>query len=400
MTYYRRTRLMLAGAALVSLSGPAFAIDGTDLLNKINAAYAPQGHAITATSVKVDGSTVTLSGVGIARVGAPATDGTIGDVSLDGVEEDGQGGYGIASIKFPNINVTEDGVNLTAQDLSLTNVTIPADATQNSLSSLILYEKAQSGPVKFTKDGAEVFSLTGITSNLAKRDNASGLDFDFLASGLKGDVSRIDDPATREALQKLAITQVEGDVSVAGGWDLATGTVDLEEYALNLNDIGRLSLGFSFSGYTMELMRSLQESMKAIETAGANDDQAKQAAGLAVMGLAQQLNFNSASLSFEDASITSRLLDYAGKEQGVSGTQMAQTVKAMVPLMVAQLNIPELQNAISAAVTEFIDDPQSITISAEPESPVPFPMIMGAAMGAPNTLPKVLGVTVSANDQM
>jgi hypothetical protein len=29
---------------------------------------------------------------------------------------------------------------------------------------------------------------------------------------------------------------------------------------------------------------------------------------------------------------------------------------------------------------------------------VPFPMIMGAAMGAPNTLPQVLGVKVSAND--
>jgi hypothetical protein len=29
---------------------------------------------------------------------------------------------------------------------------------------------------------------------------------------------------------------------------------------------------------------------------------------------------------------------------------------------------------------------------------VPFPMIMGAAMGAPKTIPSVLGVKVTAND--
>ena len=92
-------------------------------------------------------------------------------------------------------------------------------------------------------------------------------------------------------------------------------------------------------------------------------------------------------------------MDYFGEQQGVSGRQMAQSVKGMVPLMVAQLNMPELQNAISEAVSTYIDDPQNISISAEPENPVPFPMIMGAAMGAPDTLPKVLGVTVSANDE-
>ena len=36
--------------------------------------------------------------------------------------------------------------------------------------------------------------------------------------------------------------------------------------------------------------------------------------------------------------------------------------------------------------------------SAEPANPVPFPMIIGAAMGAPNTVPGVLGVKVTAND--
>ena len=71
---------------------------------------------------------------------------------------------------------------------------------------------------------------------------------------------------------------------------------------------------------------------------------------------------------------------------------------AMVPIMLGQANLGAFANEVSAAVNTYIDDPNSLTISATPEKPVPFPMIMGAAMGAPDTLPKVLGAKVTAND--
>lgn len=397
MTYFRNTRLLLAGAALISFATPALALDGTDLLNKINAAYQMKsGTGITAKSVAVDGSTVTLSGVGLKGLG-PETGGTIDEVTLNDVAEDGKGGYTIGEALFPNIDVTENGSTFAAQDLSMNNITIPGDVTKNTIDSLMFAESTRAGAITVSENGAEVFSLTEVKADFTKRDGDPGIDMAFVASGLKADVSKIEDTATKEALQKLDIKQLEGEITITGGWDLKSGTVDLEEYAMDLTDIGRLSLGFSFSGYTMELMRSMQESLNALEP-GVGNDEAQQAAGLAMMGLAQQLNFNSASISFADASITSRLLDYFGEQQGMSGRQMAQSVKAMVPLMVGQLNMPELQNAISEAVSTYIDEPQNISISAEPEKPVPFPMIMGAAMGAPDTLPKVLGVTVSAND--
>jgi hypothetical protein len=64
----------------------------------------------------------------------------------------------------------------------------------------------------------------------------------------------------------------------------------------------------------------------------------------------------------------------------------------------AQLNIPELQNAVSAAVTAYLDNPKSLTINASPDKPVPLPMIIGAAMGAPQSIPNVIGLKVSSND--
>ncbi len=50
------------------------------------------------------------------------------------------------------------------------------------------------------------------------------------------------------------------------------------------------------------------------------------------------------------------------------------------------------------AVTKYLDDPQSLEVSAEPATPVPFSQIAAAGMANPLDLTKSLGVTVSANE--
>lgn len=52
-----------------------------------------------------------------------------------------------------------------------------------------------------------------------------------------------------------------------------------------------------------------------------------------MLGLMQQLSFEAAQVRFEDASITKRALDYAGSQQNISGQQMADSLKAMTPIM-------------------------------------------------------------------
>ena len=73
MTFYRTTRLMLSSAAILSFAGSAFALDGQDLLKKINAAYSQQGGTVTADSVDIDGTTVTLKNTSfkLSRASAP-----------------------------------------------------------------------------------------------------------------------------------------------------------------------------------------------------------------------------------------------------------------------------------------------------------------------------------------
>ncbi|RUM05604.1 hypothetical protein [Rhizobium chutanense] len=395
MNFYRTTRLMLSGAAFFSLAGSAFALDGTDLLKKINAAYAAQGGTIAAENIDIDGTTVTLKNVTVKPTGGESL--PIGEITLSGVEEDEDGGYYIEEAAFPDINKTQDGVTVTAQELTLGGISVPATAGGDSLDTMMLYETAHTGPLKVVKDGAEVFSLLQTDMNLTLREDESGFDFDGAFKSMKADLSKAEDAQSKDAIEKLALQHVQGDITMKGAWELAPGTIDISEFAFDFTNIGKLNLGFKISGYTMAFMKSMQDAMKESE-ANPNKEQSQQALGLAMLGLMQQLSFEAAQVRFEDASITKRALDYAGSQQNMSGKQMADSLKAMTPIMLAQLNIPELQNAVSAAVNTFLDDPKSLTVKAAPEKPVPFPTIVGAAMGAPNTLPQVLGVKISAND--
>ena len=316
---------------------------------------------------------------------------------MDGVEEDGEGGYTIETVSFQDINVTEKEATISAKDIALNGVSVPGTVVPGTLESLLMYESATAGPVSVTAKGKEVFSMSGMEANIKRMDADAGLEFDATLSDLKGDLTSVEDPKVKDTLGKLGIQTLEGKVSMSGSWELASGKLAVDEYAFDFKDIGRFNIALEFSGYTLELLKGMQDAMKAAE-ANPNKEEANAAMGMSMMGLVQQLTFNSASISFEDASITKKLLDYAGGEQGVTGDQMAQSLKGLVPIMIAQLNMPDLQNQISEAVNTYLDDPKSLTISAEPKEPVPFPMIMGAAMGAPNTVPSVLGVKVTAND--
>ncbi|MFN7102507.1 MAG: hypothetical protein ACK4N1_07755 [Pseudorhizobium sp.] len=394
MSHTSKLQALMAGTGMLLMAGPAFSLDGPDLLAKINAATGMSGTPITAQSVDVNGTTVTLRGAAYKPMPAEQAM-PIGDITLEGVQEGDDGGYFIETVTLPDLTTREDKTTVTIADISMTNVTVPADVTGDTLDSVLVYETAATGPVDVSVDGRSIFSLASATSTTDIADDNSTIGFDVEVAGIKADLSIVEDPKARDTIQSLGLTSLDGSMSMSGNWQAADGLVDIEDYTLDFANVGTLSTSLSFSGYTLDFIKAAEETSRAMQPAAGK--QAQDAAGLAMLGLMQRLTFNSAEISFRDAGLTNRALDYAGKEQGVSGNTMAQMLKGMTPLLLAQYNVPELQNMVSQAINAYLDNPGNLIISAAPENPVPFPMIMGAAMGAPNTLPDVLGVTVEAN---
>ena len=153
----------------------------------------------------------------------------------------------------------------------------------------------------------------------------------------------------------------------------------------------------AFDGYTKDFMKTLQEISKA-GTAAGTDENAQAAQGLAMLGLMQQLAYVSTSIRYDDAGLANRALDLAAKQQNTTRDALIAQGKAVLPLMLGQLQNPEFATAVSLAVGKFLDDPKSIEIDATPAEPVPGAMLMATGAGNPMELIKTLNVVVTANE--
>jgi hypothetical protein len=391
----RRARLPLAALLLAGTALPALALDGDAFAGKVNAAYAVAGASIEYDSANVAGDTVTLTNARLKSPGAPAMD--AGDLVFEGVEETGDGGYSVSRLDVADIDYTKDDTRVTVTGMEMTGLVIPADPGMGSLEDVVFYDGFSTGPVTVTAKGDEVFTMAGTEAKVKKLSGDAGVEFVGSANGLKINTAAIDDPKAKKTFEDLGYKELTGSADVAMSWEMESGRVDMREYAVTLDDVGRLNITLDISGYTMEFVQAMQKAQDAAAT-NPDPEAAKKTQGLMMLGMLQQLTFSSAEISFEDASLTGRVLDYFGKQQGISGEQMGQAVKGMLPLMLGQLGIPALQQQIAEAANIYVDNPGSLTVSAQPAEPVPFSQIMGVGGSDPRQLVDLLDVKVSAND--
>ena len=175
------------------------------------------------------------------------------------------------------------------------------------------------------------------------------------------------------------------------GWQNLTseptdGRIGLSQYDISVENAGTLGMTFDLGGYTPGFVKSIQDMQKQMAAAPAGSDNSAQ--GLAILGLMQQLTFNSASIRWDDDSLTKKVLDFIATSQNQKPEDIANQAKAIVPFLMAQLNNAELTQQVTEAVTKYLDEPKSIEISAEPDAGVPFAVIMAGAMsGAPRCSP-------------
>lgn len=397
MKLSRSLGILFASTAFVSMASTAFALDGNALVTKINGVLDNSGAKVAVTSATVDGDTVTLEGVTFTPAMPNAKPVPVGKVVMDGVTQNEDGGYVIEKTTFDDVNYSQDGATISASDIYLEGLKIPADPKAASIESMMPADSFHAGAVKISNQGKVVAGVEEINANYTLADDKSSVDFDADISGINVDLSSVPDPKSQQAVQALGLQQLKGEITMKGSWTIADGKLNLDEYALDFDNIGRLDMNFSLSGYTLDFVKGLQQAAKAAE---ANPDKtaAQQALGMSMMGLVQQLTYNGASIRFDDAGITSKILDFAGKQQGVDGKQFAQSIKGMLPMMLGQLNMPDLQDKIVKAASAFLDDPKSISVTAVPDQPMPAPQIMGTAMSNPKDLVNTLNVQIIAND--
>ncbi|MCR9139188.1 MAG: hypothetical protein NXI27_24520 [Alphaproteobacteria bacterium] len=386
---------LLAGLTLVVSTQWAVALDANDFAKKLSQAYAVGGAELTFDEATLDGDTITLKNLTM-QVPGEKQGLDLGDMVFEGVKEDGSGGYNVASATEENFTISEDDFSFSIKDIRLENLYVPAESTADTIDNLFYYDRATTGPLVMTVEGRDLFKMSGSETKMSKTSDGSGLGFDARLAGLEVDLSDVQDPQAQQVINGMGYQYLAGDMTMKGSWQLASGEIALNEYALTLNDVGRLDLTFSISGYTLEFIRGLQKLQE--QMAGKEDDaKAQQAMGFAMLGMMQQLTLNGLSIRFDDASLTNKVLDMVASQQGTTREQMVQGLQAMLPFVLGRLKNPEFQKTVTEAASLYLADPKNIEISAAPDNPLPFAAVAGSAMTAPETLPNVLNVTVKAN---
>lgn len=340
-----------------------------------------------------DGSSGILVGV---RAGNDEAMVPVGNIRLAGVTRDDKG-YRVERITLADFSGADDEeeVRFAAQGIELGNVLLPDEDKRDNYGGFLFYETFALDRMALTIAGTDVFTMGDMHFEVTEPDGDTPMDFSGAAESFTVDLSLMEDENQLAVMEALGLKQMKGYMEVEGSWNPNDGRLAFSQYDMTVVEAGTLGFTFDLGGYTPSLIASLRELQKQMAE---NPDSDNSAQGLAILGLLQQMTFHSAEISFADDTLTNKVLDFVAKNQGMRAADIANQAKAVVPFALAQLNNPELTAQASQAVSTFLDDPQSLTVSARPAQPVPFALLMATAMTTPVELTKSLAVTVTAND--
>jgi hypothetical protein len=388
----------LTSAIVVLPVASAHALDTEAFGSRLKAVVASQGGEIAWTGISENGSQIVLSGVTVGGAGKPDTEkGHLGDVTLDNVTED-NGGYKIGTTSFQDFtSPEEDGMTVSLSGASITGLKLPAENEADVMSSLMMYESAKLASFSVNKAGKEIFGLQDLHAEITPSADGKPLEFTGAAESFSADLSQTEDPQSKAIIEALGYQNIKGSLAMAGSWQPSDGHIGLSQYDITVENAGTLGMTFDLGGYTTDFVKQLQAMQKQMAAQPAGSDNS--AMGMQMLGMMQQLSFGSASIRWDDDSLTQKVLDFVAKSNGQKPEDIANQAKGMVPMMLTMGGITDADfvSQVSEAVNAYLTAPKSIEISAEPEKEVPFAQLMAGAMGAPQELIKTLSVSVSAN---
>ncbi|WP_428407566.1 hypothetical protein [Hyphococcus sp.] len=187
-------------------------------------------------------------------------------------------------------------------------------------------------------------------------------------------------PDTEEEAVKIlkdgGLDKVKGDGSASWVWNEKSGAADFT-YAANLDKVASLHADMAFSN------------LKLDEIAAAMEDGEEDA-------VLSKGAFKSFSLKVEDQKALDAIFSLAALQMGGTGEDLRLSAPAMIRLsgaQLAQMN-PKFSSYVNA-VADFVAKGGALEIAAKPAEPVPFMTLQASSAASPQTMPDVIGLTVT-----
>ncbi len=371
--------LVLVSAVLMSTASFA-ASDAKKVADDIVAVLQAKGNA------KASYGTATASGEVVTISDFKLTSGKEGEVTIPAIivtaPADRQpGGFTATSIAFDNgLYVKGDNTAKWATGI-VNDAVVPAPSEVEAKAKLTPFSHFGIATITATnkKDQPEPVTIANVAIDLSNVVDGMANDGKLQISGISIPAAVIaTEPQAKATLDQLGYTSLFLNVNIDGGYDEAKQAAAIRQIEVDGKDMGKLTITGSFGGLTREKLQST-EAMKSLQST---------------------VTLENASVRFENAGIAEKLLDMQAKSMGATRDSLAMMLPAALPLAFGQLNITDtaFQQKVVDAVTAFLKDPKSFTISLKPATPVLLESLGQQAMSSPSSIPGLLAIDVQANN--
>ncbi|MFN3132399.1 hypothetical protein [Roseibium sp.] len=308
---------------------------------------------------------------------------TIGTTTLSGGSVLDNGRLKLSGLQLQNLELAADDGGLTMANMTATDLVLPAaEEVQNGAPTVDpSYKTFEASTIQINDEDGKIATIDTITSSIDEMDGDQPTSGSFAISNIVVDVKEIQAEEAK-SLQDLGYETLNMNISGSGKWDPDAATINIPDLKIDGQDAAALTLSLSLGGVTREVVEELNK-------ASDNPEES--------MALLQNISVSNVRIRLDDASLTGRVLDQEAQKAGVDTQQYVAGLTGSLPLMLGMLQNKDLEGQVAEAVTQYLTNPGSLEITASPENPVPFAQIMGAAMMAPQMVPQLLGVSITAN---
>lgn len=392
-------RAALAGAAFFVLSSAALAQDARAFADRFSQTL----KVVTAVDIQfgsavAEGDTIILSDINI-----PALDSKRGTEILDrtltfvGVTETPTGGYLAESMTIDDLDYTDDGVNLVLRNFTFNDIRLAAEPGADVLETMLLYQGMSVGPMSVSIEGNKVFSIESIIVD-AEYDEAGGTySSSYAIEGIFGDLGKIEDREASRFLETFALSELSARMEGNAVWYLDEGRMDITQSSITIENVGKLNFALGFGGYTLALLEQIQETSLQMAEIDPTSSEYEARSMQMLMGLVSGLTLNSASVRFDDYSLTGNFMEFVMEEEDITRKEFISGAVNGVRGTLQSLGGPELAGRIATAVSAYLKDPQSFEISVKPDEGVQF-LVLAAGVANPAAAIELLNLEVTANE--
>lgn len=367
--------LLLASTLLIA--SPAFAADATKIANDLVAALGARGDQKAGfDSAEASGDDVVISNLKVTEGGGQTM--TVPQVVITAPQDRQPGGFTASRMTADGGSGGDAGTTMSWATAVVEDAVIPAPSEITSNAKLTPFSSLSVTGVSVSEGGKPPVTIAEIGSSLTTTGEGALSGGSLNATGIAVPAALIaSDDAAGQQLQQLGYTNgLNFDLMVSGTYDDASQVLTLSELTVDGEEMGKFSMSGTFGGLPRDKLQ--------------DPDKTEELAATATVG--------ALTIRFDNSGIVERVLEMQGQAMGVSGPQFGEQIAAGLPLMLNFLGNPAFQQKVATAAGSFLKEPKSLTITASPASPVPVMQVVGAAQTAPQTLPDILSVDITAND--